>query len=117
MTHATNSQCRPLLRGILRGPLSWTREDPPQPYCTVAVWCPYCRDLHYHGWHPEHDGRHAEHRTAHCTFAESPFNETGYWISTVRTGEPGYSDHLFRPGQPVNRQPADTRQRIQDTLP
>jgi len=51
----------------------------------IAVWCPYCRNFHWHGLA---DGVRAmnHHRVAHCCDqidsrrGKSPFKEHGYYI-------------------------------------
>ena len=48
----------------------------------IAVWCPFCRKYHIHGW----DGRtdsDASHRVAHCGISESPFDDGGYYITVA----------------------------------
>lgn len=46
----------------------------------ARAWCPWCRKWHQHGW-PAGSSRHtAQHRAAHCTNEDSPFNATGYFI-------------------------------------
>lgn len=96
-----NPSCRPLLRGVLVELFRW-RNDPRRPgwqrrMTQLAVWCPFCRRVHLHGWDPANDGRHAEHRVAHCV--NGPFTETGYYISTLRKTDPGYEAHVTPPGQ------------------
>lgn len=55
----------------------------------IAVWCPYCRQLHMHGWsHLEtklyQHKKNGSHRVAHCSQTlggeNSPFREGGYYI-------------------------------------
>ena len=97
----------PLLRGVLVELGRW-RDDPDHPgeqyrWAIVAVWCPYCATFHHHGWNPADSGRVRSHRCAHCHDRKSPFHQTGYYISTVRTTDPGYSEHVTRPGVAVRR--------------
>jgi hypothetical protein len=104
---ANNGKCRPLLRGVLTAAFPWS-DDPDHPgfqrqTCQLAVWCPFCRDWHYHGWDPAYDGRHATHRVAHCHSKDSPFHATGYYISVLRLCDPGYGSHVVRPGRLVTR--------------
>jgi hypothetical protein len=67
---------RPLLVGVKYG----THQ--------IAVWCPYCRRYHFHGWdHDNRKDREVSHRCAHCSEpvydpkTESPFRKGGYWIA------------------------------------
>jgi hypothetical protein len=46
----------------------------------IAVWCPYCKTTHEHGWNPANKPNDVERRSAHCIDRVSPFNETGYFI-------------------------------------
>jgi hypothetical protein len=63
-----NKRATPLLVGRRRGE------------CCIAVWCPFCRKYHEHGWDPEY-AHAAEHRGAHCRDKNSPFHEGGYYIA------------------------------------
>jgi len=105
--YANNKQCRPLLRGVLTAVFPWSadRERPgyQRQTCQLAVWCPYCRSMHYHGWDPADDGKHASHRAAHCTDDDSPFRKTGYYISVLRRSDPGFSAHVVTPGHELVR--------------
>ena len=47
----------------------------------LRVWCPHCRQAHYHG------GTYG-HRVAHCTRPGSPYQHTGYEL--VAAGTAGY---------------------------
>ncbi len=98
---------RPLLRGILVDLGRWVdchdRPGIQARYATIAVWCPFCSRWHYHGWDPADDGRHAFHRGAHCHDPKSPFDATGYYISTVRFTDPGYASHVTIPGRAILR--------------
>lgn len=103
---------RPLLRGILTDLGRWS-DDSSRPgwqrrWATISVWCPWCARWHYHGWDPADDARHIEHRCSHCGDG-SPLRETGYWISTVRKGDPGYESHVVRPGVKIERLKPETR--------
>ena len=50
----------------------------------IAVWCPFCRKYHIHGHDPEEDrDDDATHRCAHCHTADSPFNDTGYYVTVA----------------------------------
>ena len=107
MMFACNKTCRPLLRGVLTELFAW-QDDRDCPgyqrrYAQLAVWCPFCRDLHFHGWDPAYDGRHAEHRVAHCHDDASPFQRTGYFISVLRRCDPGFSAHVAIPGREIVR--------------
>ena len=98
---------RPLLRGLRIGP-GWWANDPDEPdqqrlYLQIAVWCPFCAKMHCHGWDPALNGRHAEHRVAHCHNPESLFDKTGYFISPLRQSDAGYEQHVRRPGIVVQR--------------
>jgi len=63
----------------------------------IAVWCPYCKKHHIHGWNPkEHKSGDAEHRVAHC-FEDSPFHATGYFIAAIpqlKCGIAQVKDHV-----------------------
>jgi hypothetical protein len=49
----------------------------------IAVWCPYCRKYHIHGWdHAKRADTDAEHRCAHCNDG-SPFRNGGYYITVA----------------------------------
>ena len=68
----------PVLRGWLHGRIH------PDGSAQVAVWCPYCRRLHLHGWDTTaHNRGRAEHRVAHCCNDASPFRADGYWIGLL----------------------------------
>lgn len=55
--------------------------------CQIAIYCPFCRCNHFHGW-PDRttDPAHLEHRICHChdkpnrRHTESPFYGRGYMI-------------------------------------
>ncbi len=49
----------------------------------IRVWCPHCDKHHIHGW-PAKFGTRPQHRSAHCTNPESPFNRGGYNIAPFR---------------------------------
>jgi len=72
---------RPILRGhtyALRG-----KATPSGPNLGIAVHCPYCDQLHHHGW--DAGVWRPEHRVAHCASdSGSPFNDGGYWIAPYR---------------------------------
>lgn len=113
--HAKNRKCRPLLRGILVELFPW-RNIPARPgwqrrTAQLAVWCLHCRQWHFHGWDPAFDGRHAEHRTAHC--ASGPLVKTGYYISTLRKSDPGYTSHIVPPGRKFVRPIQDNTTLVQ----
>jgi hypothetical protein len=97
---------RPVLRGTLIAVFrTWWRgpgEDVEHKECRLAVYCPWCDRLHYHGWDPRNDGHVLQHRAAHCD-KESPLSGNGYWISTIRRSEPGYAAHVVCPGQAIER--------------
>ncbi len=102
---------RPLLRGILVDLGPW-RDCPERPgwqarQATIAVWCPWCCRFHFHGWDPADDGRHASHRCAHCHDPASPFDKSGYYISTVRATDPGYGSHVTIPGRAILRRKSE----------
>jgi hypothetical protein len=46
----------------------------------VAVWCPYCKRHHFHGWDHDAADNDASHRGAHCD-NDSPFKAGGYYIT------------------------------------
>lgn len=98
---------RPLLRGILVNLGQWyDSQDRPGEQtraATIAVWCPFCAAYHYHSWQPEDNGRVASHRVAHCSSPDSPFFQTGYFISVVCRGQPGYTEHVIKPGTRLAR--------------
>lgn len=62
---------RPLLRGFTFTSGGGTH---------IAVHCPHCDRMHYHGW--ERGLWRPEHRQAHC--AGGPFSEGGYYIAPFR---------------------------------
>lgn len=112
MESTANTPNRPLLRGILIDLGPW-RDAPDRPgwqrqSATISVWCPWCARWHYHGWDPEHNGSHVEHRCAHCGDG-SPFRETGYYISTARKSDPGYELHVVKPGTKCEREKPERR--------
>jgi hypothetical protein len=48
---------------------------------SIAVWCPYCKMYHNHGWDFENEPHlDAQHRMAHCAEG-SPFKPGGYFIA------------------------------------
>jgi len=49
----------------------------------IAVWCPYCRDYHFHGWNHLDKDCITTHRRAHCTDSASPFKKEGYLITVL----------------------------------
>ena len=65
-----NKEATPLLAGIKYG----TNQ--------IAVWCPYCRKYHLHGWDHAKSDTDAEHRCAHCV-PESPLFDNGYYITVA----------------------------------
>lgn len=104
-----NRSCKPLLRGCLVGlTLKWFPSpdgEHEHKEATIAVWCPFCKRFHTHGWDPANDGRYAEHRTAHCS-DDSPFHVGGYYISTWRKSDPEYAGHVVKPGVAIVRKVA-----------
>ena len=102
-----NREARPLLRGTLvsiapdwfPGP----SENEERQICVIAVWCPYCRRHHFHGWDPANDGRVAEHRNSHCHDPDSLFYRGGYYISVWRKSDPESVGHVVRPGRAIVR--------------
>ena len=62
----------PLLRG-------WLTKHGGQ----IAVFCPYCDQMHFHGWPRGTPRRALEHRVAHCT-GQSAFKDGGYYIALFR---------------------------------
>lgn len=60
----------PVLKGFVH-------TDCPNP--VIVVWCPYCQVWHTHGY-PEGSKR-KEHRCAHCQNIDSPFRQSGYYVS------------------------------------
>jgi len=68
---------------ILRGYISYNRHD----CCQIAIYCPYCRCNHYHGWPSRSlDPDRLEHCFSHChgtrrrLAKDSPYKEKGYLI-------------------------------------
>lgn len=68
--------------------LPGSRSIPPQ--MELAVYCPWCRRHHHHGWGDDPRLGTVEHRHAHCTDryagkrrerVDSPFHESGYLIA------------------------------------
>jgi hypothetical protein len=51
-----------------------------RPYLVIAVWCPWCKRLHEHGWpNPPFRGDVVTHRVAHC--GDGPLADAGgYFI-------------------------------------
>ena len=101
-----NSECKPLLRGVLIELFRW-HPDPDRPgfecrHAQLAVWCPWCKRYHYHGWDPANNAGHAEHRCAHCSDG-SPFRETGYFVSVFRKSDPEAKAHVVPPGKAIVR--------------
>ena len=45
---------------------------------TLAVWCPWCKREHFHGWPDAARLDGVTHRVAHC--ADSPLRADGYFI-------------------------------------
>lgn len=105
-THDSHHR-RPILRGVLIRLVDRWIDNPDgltqRREAILAVPCPHCDRQHYHGWDPANNGRHSEHRAPHCG-GGNPGYPAGYWISVVRKGDPGYSDHVVRPGVPIVRQ-------------
>lgn len=74
---------------ILRGHISHNSST----CCQIAVYCPYCRSLHHHGW-PDRttDPDHLEHRYCHCYDTlnrgrkDSPYSNNGYLIAVKPIG-------------------------------
>jgi len=71
---------------ILRGHITYAGQDCWQ----IAVYCPYCRCDHYHGWPiREEDFNHMEHRVCHCHDTphrlkkDSPYSDPGYLIGII----------------------------------
>lgn len=68
---------------VLRGRISCNEIE----VCQIAIYCPYCKKEHFHGW-PDRttDSEHLEHRLCHCVNmpdhprTESPFMRRGYMI-------------------------------------
>lgn len=109
-----NAEARPLLRGTIIGLTGWTDADD-QPgmqrqFGQIAVWCPFCATLHYHSWDLRDDGAKATHRVAHCQSEKSPFLKSGYFISTIRKSEPGYTAHVATPGKDIVRQKPEKKE-------
>src|SRR4051812_16354405 len=67
---------QPLLVGRLTAP-----DGPSRPTLGIAVWCPWCKRHHHHGWTSTDRLASAEvaYRAAHCGEG-SPLRATGYWI-------------------------------------
>ncbi len=91
----------PLLRGTLTALSPW-QDDPKRPgwqfrMAQIAVWCPHCCRLHFHGWDPADNGHVISHRVAHC-LPGSPFKEHGYYISVWRQTDPEAVVHVAKPG-------------------
>jgi len=60
---------------------------PPVLKCSISsskrqakVWCPYCKEYHFHGADPDLLAGELSHRVAHCWSENSPFKETGYYL-------------------------------------
>ena len=61
---------------VLRG---WLTKDGTQ----IAVFCPYCNEMHFHGW-PSGTPRPAlEHKVKHCV-GQTPFANGGYYVALFR---------------------------------
>lgn len=60
-----------------------TENGPPKDgtqYFILAVWCPFCKDTHHHGWSDK--DKKATHRKEHCSSETGlkAFGETGYMV-------------------------------------
>jgi len=110
ITRTNNSETKPLLRGTLVsvGDTWWPGpgDDEEHRSCTIAVWCPWCKRFHTHGWDPAEDARVASHRVAHCHDPASPFDDGGYFISVWRKSDPEYAGHVHKPGVAIVRKVA-----------
>jgi hypothetical protein len=61
-----------------------------EPQMGIAVWCPWCKAEHIHGWdHLSHRSDHVEHRVADCHGGVSPFERGGYYIGL----DAGHAEH------------------------
>lgn len=67
-------------RPVLRGFVTWNRKH-------IAVYCPYCSQMHYHGWSPALPLGAVTHRVAHCVRKDSAFYDSGYWIGEFRASD------------------------------
>jgi hypothetical protein len=95
----------PLLRGTLIELFRW-RDIPDKPgwqrrEAQLAVWCPFCKRFHFHGWDPADNASVKSHRVAHC--ADGPFRDGGYCVSVWRVTDPDHKSHVCRPGRPFLR--------------
>ena len=61
---------------VLRG---WLTKDGTQ----IVVFCPYCDEMHVHGWPSGTPRRALGHRSAHCA-RQSAFNTWGYYVALFR---------------------------------
>lgn len=58
--------------------------DPGEMFGSIAVWCPWCEDVHFHGAAGQGDKPRIEARGAHCCpDSGSPFIETGYRLEVA----------------------------------
>jgi hypothetical protein len=61
---------------VLRG---WLTQDGTQ----IAVFCPYCDEMHFHGWPSGTSPRARVHRVPHCGKGGS-FGTAGYYVALFR---------------------------------
>lgn len=47
----------------------------------IAVWCPYCKTHHLHGWGDDVKDQDVSERGAHCDNPDSPFYRKVYYIT------------------------------------
>ena len=47
-------------------------------YVQIAVWCPFCKRRHLHGWHRTNPIQRLEHRIQHCD--KEAYFPAGYFI-------------------------------------
>ena len=64
---------------LLVGHLFVSDNFPNEPVLLIAVWCPYCKTTHVHGWGDYDPLNYVSHREAHCG-GSSPFMQSGYFI-------------------------------------
>ena len=100
----------PVLRGTIYALSPW-RDDPKRPgyqyrSAQIAVWCPYCCRMHFHGWDMRDNGRVLSHRAAHCREG-SPLRDTGYYIAVWRVSDTEHKAHVAPPGKEITRKIPD----------
>ncbi|RIK74927.1 MAG: hypothetical protein DCC68_22155 [Planctomycetota bacterium] len=91
----------PLLRGVLLRGRWWDVPERPgwqRLGVIIAVWCPYCRRFHRHGWQTDRKSRRPDYRSGGRCYRFAPTHATGYFFAPFRRKDPGYTAHEIKPG-------------------